>query len=322
MSDDSARLQWMKQNLQRFPSSQFAPGEARAVFDWCRRTCTEVWRVPENSLLRHLEPAPEYLFVQGNSDRLAERCLSVVGTRRPSDRGLAAAFRFGHALGESGLVVVSGLALGVDSAAHRGALAANGFTVAVLGHGLDRIYPSVNRELAQSILRRGGCLVSEYAPGVPPLRPYFPLRNRIIAALSELTIVIEAAKRSGSLITAQYALDLGRELAVLPGRFDDVAYEGGHRLIQDGAALVLEPEEIFLHLGLKTPPTDQGNEQRALRQLFTQPIMTLPDLFSQSHDTLAELIGKLERARACGWVGETGHETYVWIAPENRELEK
>lgn len=140
--------------------------------------------------------APERLFVLGDVSVLARSAITVVGTRRPTADGLRAAFRFGRGIAASGIAVVSGLARGVDTKAHEGAIAAGGVTVAVLAHGLDRIYPPENRGLARRILDTGGCLVTEYPPGTPPHRGHFPARNRILSALSWATVVIEAGEEA------------------------------------------------------------------------------------------------------------------------------
>ncbi len=212
---------------------------------WCREKNCRLVGPPPGGLLSRLPRGPSALFVRGDPEKLRALCLSVVGTRRPSPYGLRAAWAFGRGLARLGFTVVSGLARGVDAAAHRGALGGPGATVAVLGHGLDRIYPFENARLADEILASGGCLVSEYPPGVPPMKHHFPERNRIIAGLSLGVLVVEAAVKSGSLLTARHALENDREVFVIPGAFDDNGFEGSHRLIQEGAKLVRGIEDIL-----------------------------------------------------------------------------
>lgn len=167
------------------------------------------------ALLREIHGMPFVLFYRGNFDCLQQNSVSVVGTRHPTRNGMKAAFELSKELAEKGYTIISGLALGIDACAHRGALGAScniGKTVAVLASGLDTIYPPANRKLASDILQNGGCLVSEYCPGVEPLKWHFPERNRIISGLSKATVVVEAPAKSGALITADFALEQNRDL--------------------------------------------------------------------------------------------------------------
>jgi DNA processing protein len=173
--------------------------------------------------------------------------VAVVGSRRATPYGLEIAQRLAADLAARGVTVVSGLARGIDSAAHRGALDAGGRTVAVLGSGADVIYPPENRALARRIAERGA-VVSQFAPGTPPLPHNFPERNRVIAGLALGVVVVEAAARSGSLITAGLAGELGREVMAVPGRVTSAESQGAHRLIQDGAALVQGWEDVIAQL--------------------------------------------------------------------------
>ena len=191
--------------------------------------------------------APDTLYVRGQlvaDDALA---VAVVGSRRATPYGLEVAERLGAALGARGVTVVSGLARGIDSAAHRGALEAGGRTIAVLGSGVDVIYPPENRRLAGRIVESGG-VVSQFAPGTRPLPYHFPERNRVIAGLALAVVVVEAAEKSGALITAGFAAELGREVLAMPGRVSSPESRGAHRLIQDGAALVQDADEVIAAL--------------------------------------------------------------------------
>jgi DNA processing protein len=187
---------------------------------------------------------PEALFVRGNAALLARPQLAIVGSRGPTPAGRETAFAFARRLAGAGLAITSGLASGIDSAAHRGALAGGGYTLAVCGTGLDRVYPPHNRALAEEIAAHG-VLVSEFPPGTPPLPHHFPRRNRLISGLSLGVVVIEARHRSGSLITARLAAEQGREVFALPGSIHNPLARGCHRLIRDGAQLVESPEEVL-----------------------------------------------------------------------------
>lgn len=199
-------------------------------------------------LLGRLDDAPAELYVDGDASLLAMPSLAIVGSRNPTRGGERNAFEFARHLAGCGFTIVSGLAQGIDTAAHRGALAAGGTTVAVLGHGIDQVYPAANRELAAAITARGA-LVSEYPLGAAPRRAYFPQRNRIISGLSLGTIVVEAARKSGSLITARLAAEQGREVFALPGSIHNPLARGCHRLIRDGAKLVESADDILSELG-------------------------------------------------------------------------
>lgn len=194
--------------------------------------------------LAEIPDPPLLLHVLGNVDVLAMPLIAVVGSRNASVQGRLDAAAFSKALAQAGLCVVSGLALGIDTAAHEGALDGQGATIAVVGTGLDRVYPARNRALAHRIARHG-CLVSEYALGTPPLAANFPRRNRIISGLAAGVLVVEAAVESGSLITAQLAAEQGREVFALPGSIHSALAKGCHRLIRDGAQLVETVDEVL-----------------------------------------------------------------------------
>ncbi|HMB73324.1 MAG TPA: DNA-processing protein DprA [Gammaproteobacteria bacterium] len=192
--------------------------------------------------------APLALWLRGEQrDLLAAPALAIVGSRNASAGGRDNAQAFAQALGASGLAIVSGLALGIDAAAHVGALNSAGGTVAVLGNGIDEIYPPENAALAQRI-EASGLIVSEYGPGTPPRRHRFPARNRIIAALSYGVLVVEAGSRSGSLITARLAGEFGREVFAIPGSIHNPLSRGCHQLIRQGARLVETADDVLQEL--------------------------------------------------------------------------
>ncbi len=194
--------------------------------------------------LNDLYDPPSCIYTLGNVRLLQRPMIAIVGSRAASHQGLNHAYLFAQSLSRSGALIISGLARGIDGAAHRGSLAASSHTLAVCGTGLDITYPKEHFELSQQIARQG-LLVSEFAPGTGPRPFHFPKRNRIIAALSLGVIVIEATKNSGSLITARLAADLGREVFALPGSILDGHFGGCHQLIQQGAKLVCNPKEVL-----------------------------------------------------------------------------
>jgi DNA processing protein len=198
-------------------------------------------------LLREIADPPPLLFVQGDPEILNLPQLAIVGSRNPSHSGTETAFDFARHLAAAGLTITSGLAIGIDGASHKGALAAGNATVAVTGTGLDRVYPARQRELARQIGEQGA-LVSEFSTGTPPLPANFPRRNRIISGLSVGTLVVEAAQRSGSLITARMAGEHGREVFAIPGSIHNPLARGCHALIRQGAKLVEHTSDVLEEL--------------------------------------------------------------------------
>ena len=229
-----------------------------AILAWCRENQTQlVCRgTPEYpSLLDQLGDAPPILFVRGGFASKDQLAVAIVGTRHATTYGLKQAHRFGHALSQAGVTVVSGLARGVDAAAHRGALEAEGRTIAVLGSGMARLYPPEHDELAGAIAAHGA-VVSEYAPKAKPRSGMFPQRNRLISGLALATLVVEAPQRSGALITARLAMEQNREVLALPGPITSRASCGCNQLIRDGARLIQSVENILDELGPMHQPVE------------------------------------------------------------------
>ncbi|MDH5231425.1 MAG: DNA-processing protein DprA [Gammaproteobacteria bacterium] len=195
--------------------------------------------------LLEIAGAPPILYAVGSTQRLNRTQLAIVGSRNPSIQGEETAKQFGRALSRQGVVITSGLALGIDAAAHRGALDGSAKTVAVLGSGLARIYPKSHTGLAREIIDQGGCLISEFAPNTQPTRDNFPRRNRLISGLSLGVLVVEAARQSGSLITARYAIEQNREVFAIPGSIHNPKIRGCHQLIREGAKLVETVADIM-----------------------------------------------------------------------------
>lgn len=200
--------------------------------------------------LRHIVAAPLLLYVKGRSELLAGRAVAVVGSRNASRQGVLNAEHMAQTLSDAGVTVVSGLALGIDAAAHLGGLSGPGSTVAVLGTGIDRIYPARNGALARRIAEEG-CLVSECPLGTPPSRDNFPRRNRIISGLSRGVLVVEAASQSGSLITARLAVGQGRDVYAVPGSIHATLSKGCHELIREGARLVESGYDVLQELQMQ-----------------------------------------------------------------------
>jgi DNA processing protein len=199
--------------------------------------------------LLEIDEPPTVIYVRGRTELLQARGLAIVGSRNGTAQGVRDAEAFASALSAAGLCIVSGLAAGIDAAAHRGGLAQKGSSLAVMGTGADRIYPAAHRALAQE-LARDGCLVSEFPLGTPPQQWNFPQRNRLISGLSRGVLVVEAATRSGSLITARTALDQGRDVFAIPGSIHSPLSKGCHDLIKQGAKLVESAQDILVEIGL------------------------------------------------------------------------
>lgn len=267
-----------------------------------------------------LDPRPPTLFCVGSESAFLERSVAVVGTRRASGYGLAVATEVGDELARAGVVVVSGLALGIDGAAHRAALAASGLTIAVLPSPIDRVYPPRHRGLARAIVRGGGTLVSEIAVGAQVGRPDFARRNRIIAGLAEATVVVEAPDRSGALLTAAAARQMGaREVYAVPGPIDALASRGCNRLIGDKHAEILTSpaallQQIGLGRGIVPPAIERLSEVEGqlLRRLLERSgsIEELVDRTRQAPASVASALTLLEaRGLADAFGGVTFHPT-------------
>jgi DNA processing protein len=239
-------------------------------------------------LLAQLADAPLALWVEGeNGALLSGAQLAVVGSRNPTRGGRDNAEQFARYLAARGLTITSGLAIGIDGAGHRGALAEIGGTIAVLGGGLDSIYPREHSDLAAAIAERG-LLVSEYAPGVEPHKGHFPQRNRIIAGLSLGTLVVEATRRSGSLITARLAADCGREVFAIPGSIHNPLARGCHFLIRGGAKLVEEAADVLVELAPQLKVDLATIERERERE---EPASTSAAIDSPEYRNLINLLG-------------------------------
>jgi DNA processing protein len=261
-------------------------------------------------LLLNTADPPLLLYVQGDAARLARPAVAVVGSRHPTPQGGENARAFSRALAEQGYVVVSGLAIGIDGQAHEGALAGAAGTVAVVGTGLDRVYPARHRALAHRIAANGA-LVSEFAPGTPALAEHFPMRNRVIAGLSLGTLVVEAALQSGSLITARLASEAGREVFAIPGSIHSPQSRGCHALIRQGAKLVETAEDVIEELGgiasrqamlPLEPAAGAGAPEDALLAALGHDPVTLEALLARTGRPVPELSAQLLELELAGIV--------------------
>lgn len=257
------------------------------------------WNDPDYPrLLQQVPGAPVGLFCIGNRSILDDPQLAIVGSRNPTTPGTETAQEFARHLAACGLTITSGLAAGIDAAAHRGAVKAGGHTIAVFGTGVDRIYPARHRPLAHEIVESGGCLLSEMPLGTGPAKENFPQRNRIISGLSLGTLVVEAALRSGSLITARLAAEQGREVFAIPGSIHNPLARGCHALIRQGAKLVESATDILEELGslaefALSPETAQHNEESTAAALDEeyQTVLKCLGFEPTSVDTVVERSG-------------------------------
>lgn len=255
-------------------------------------------------LLAQIHDPPGVIAVRGNVEALNSPALAIVGARNASADGLDNSRRFARKLAASGFVIASGLALGIDAAAHRGAVSA-GRSVAVMGNGPDRIYPPRNGSLAEEIVDTGGALVSEFAPGARPLPAQFPMRNRVISGLSLATIVVEAAIKSGSLITARTALAQNREVFAIPGSIHNPLSKGCHQLLRDGASWLESVDDIFQAFGDFQRSVEAAGihcEAPALLTQLTSGVNSLDALQERTGLPVAALAGQLADLELEGWV--------------------
>lgn len=279
----------MAQRLERFRREE--PQLPEQLAEQCRAAGIRLCSMQQEEypfILKEIFDPPPVLYYRGTLQPAAER-MAMVGSRKFTPYGEGIALEFAERLAAAGLTVVSGAARGIDTASHKGALK-SGRTVAVLGCGADVAYPSENKRLLQEIAESGGAVISEYAPGTKPLPAFFPARNRIISGLSRGAVIVEAARRSGSLITAEMALAEGRDVYAVPGSIYSASSQGCNRLIQQGAKLVQQPEDILEEYGLSAPPKPKKSrsftpEERQVWQVlsFEHPlsmdeiIESLPD---------------------------------------------
>ena len=271
------------------------------------------------SLLRQIPAAPPVIFVRGGFEPVDQWAVAIVGTRRLSAYGRLVAHDLATGLARNGITIVSGLARGIDGVAHRAALEADGRTIAVMGCGIDRVYPPEHRDLAHAIVAGQGALVTDFPLGTEPSSANFPARNRLISGLSLGVVVIEAGERSGALITARFALEQDREVFAVPGNINSPVSVGTNRLIQQGAKLVMGIEDILEELNLRMASEqaaaqvvlpDSAEEAALLSQLSTQPLHVddlgrltgMPSYLISSTLTMMELKGMVQQVGGMNYV--------------------
>jgi len=242
--------------------------------------------------------APPVIFFVGQRALLNRPALAIVGSRHATPQGQANAREFAKALATAGLTIVSGLALGIDAAAHEGALGTDASTLAVIGTGADRIYPARNRELARRIARTGGIL-SEFVPGTPARKENFPRRNRLISGLARGVLVVEATFSSGSLITARWAGEQGREVFAIPGSIHSPFARGCHKLIREGAKLVETAQDVLTELGIAAPASRNTKRGPATSE---SPLLAMMGHDPVTVDMLVDRTGSSAEAVAAGLV--------------------
>ena len=255
-------------------------------------------------LLKEIVDPPLILYVKGNFSSSSKHLISIVGSRKCTKYGQTVAQKFAASFAQAGITVVSGLALGIDSAAHKGAIDAKGKTFAVIGSGLNRIYPASNKHLAEKICSGYGAVISEFPFGTEP-RPFnFPFRNRIISGLSYATIVVEAARKSGSLITARLAAEQGRDVFAVPGNITSKMSEGTNMLIKDGAIPITEPDDVLTYVSAfkdllvrnKEDKDLSPDEERVISALenSTETLMGISEKTGISEQKLISLLTYME----------------------------
>ncbi|MBC6429126.1 MAG: DNA-protecting protein DprA [Cellvibrionales bacterium] len=309
---------WQKRG--RPPPAYQSYLEALRRTDAHTMACTDADYPP---LLNEIGGPPALLFVRGERPCLSMPQVAMVGSRKASRAGEQTAAEFAADLGAAGLAVTSGLALGIDRAAHLGALRAQAPTLAVMGTGIDRIYPPRHRELAERILQGGGALISEFVPGTAPLPRHFPQRNRVVTGLSLGVVVVEAGERSGSLISARLAAEQGREVFAVPGSVRSPVAAGCHRLIRDGATLVtsarqiMEPLLPMLNFQIQAQPDTPENAENSstaepdhwlIKEMDFAPI-SVDELCTRCNKPAAEITAALVDLELLGRVEatETGY---------------
>lgn len=255
---------------------------------------------------------PPMLWARGRAESVRLPAVALVGSRAASPYALAMARRLAADLAAAGLVIVSGLARGVDSAAHAAVVAAGERTVGVLGCGIDRIYPAEHRDLARA-MEAAGAVVSEFAPGVPPLPHHFPLRNRIISGLALGVVVVEAPEKSGALITASAAAEQGREVMVLPGPAQPARNRGGHLLIRDGARLVESADDILQELQLDPVAADAAAPAWPLDDLPGATDFTVDEVAARTGEPAGVVLARLLELELSGRIQRVGGGRFVRV---------
>ncbi len=304
--------------------------KAQHQVTWCQEREVTILSLMDKqypTLLKETFSPPPILYVRGSPSLLSSTCIGIVGMRKSGPYGKQACEHFVKGLVDRGITIVSGLALGIDSIAHQTCLNQGGKTVAVLGCGVDKIYPASNKKLAQAILDQGA-IISEFPPGTPPLHNHFPRRNRIISGLSAGVLVVEAAKKSGSLITAHYAMQQGRDVFAVPGSIFSERSMGTFHLIKEGAIPVRSVDsicdhiEVISHSALKSPPPSKptapplhllNEEEKRLLNTLSDTPQRVDQLSETIKKEVSELYTLLLNLELKGAVMQVAGQQYVKI---------
>lgn len=263
---------------------------ARRKVEQCHARLVSYWDEAFPSLLRAIPDPPALLYLRGANP--PKEALAIVGSRHASPTGRSLASAIARDLASRGFAIISGLASGIDTSAHEGALAGEGPTVAVLGCGIDRIYPAENEPLFHRILAAGGTILSEYPPGAAPLAGHFPGRNRLISGLCRGVLIVEAALGSGSLITADFALEQGRDVFAVPASIASPVGQGVNRLLKEGAFLVTESRDILERLWPDSPSAPIQKKEPQLDLSLSDAARTVYDFLGEVPVHVDELVGK------------------------------
>lgn len=270
--------------------------------------------------LHNYSRMPKELYVRGRMPGEQKPSAAIVGARMCSAYGRIQAFRYAKYLSEAGVQIISGLAYGIDAEAHKGALEGKTATFAVLGNGVDVCYPSGNRHLYERIVRGGGGILSEYPPGTPARNYHFPIRNRIISALADVVLVIEAKEKSGSLITARYAMEQGKAVYALPGPVNETLSSGCHRLIYDGAGIAYSPEILLEEWGIYRKNAQKEEEKKKITLASELKLVysglglrpkTAEDLVRETGLSPEKIRNNLLQLELMGAVRENGRNYYI-----------
>jgi len=268
--------------------------------------------------LKKIKSPPKVLYFIGNLELKNKFLFAIVGTRTPSDYGKKVVIEFVKTLTEAGFVIVSGLAKGIDALAHKTCLDYGGKTIAVLGSGLDRIYPKENLKLAKEIIQKQGALVSEYPPLTPPNHFHFPERNRIISGLSKGVLVIEAREKSGALITADWAFSQKKPVFAIPGSIYNETSKGCHLLIKKGAKLVSSPKEILKFFGIsfeqKSGPIEGTEEEKLILQLLLDKTLHIDEIIQLSKLNPSKVLQTISKLELEGKIKNLGGNIFTAIS--------
>jgi DNA processing protein len=311
--NDFLQLAWNEKHIQQWRNLSWNSIEQE--LSWANQPHCHIlhWHDPlYPSLLKEIHYPPPVLYIKGNVDAIHQPIMAIIGTRHPTEYGKQNAAHFSHKLAELGFCIASGLAIGIDGIAHQHALSFPSSTVAVVATGLDQIYPYRHQSLASKILENGA-IISEFPFKTPPRPEYFPRRNRIISGLSQGVLVIEAALKSGSLITARYAMEQGREVFAIPGIIQNPATHGCHALIRQGAVLVNSVNDILEELGVEITPSKNISSEKSIQtaestllQYLDYGIATPMDvIIARSGLTASEITTELFTLELSGMISKT-----------------